>query len=281
PHHLIMSTLVIARLTFREAIRRKIVLAALALGALFLIVYGVGYSFIEQELQREMASVLERNEVRTFILTAGLYVVNFLMVMLTVLTSVDTLAGEIGSGTIHAIAAKPLRRLDIILGKWMGFAAMLTLYLLLMAGGVMGVVYLLSGVIVPHAAQGLTLMWLNVLLLLAVMLLGGAMLSTLTNGVMVFGLYAIAFIGGWIEHIGSFLQSQMAINIGIISSLIFPSEALWRRAAYEMQSLLVAATGFSPFSALSAPSPLMVGYAVLYAAVALVLAVRVFNRRDL
>ncbi|MGH2542191.1 MAG: ABC transporter permease [Ardenticatenaceae bacterium] len=276
-----MSTLVIARLTFREAIRRKIVLAALALGALFLIVYGVGYSFIEQELQREMASVLERNEVRTFILTAGLYVVNFLMVMLTVLTSVDTLAGEIGSGTIHAIAAKPLRRLDIILGKWMGFAAMLTLYLLLMAGGVMGVVYLLSGVIVPHAAQGLTLMWLNVLLLLAVMLLGGAMLSTLTNGVMVFGLYAIAFIGGWIEHIGSFLQSQMAINIGIISSLIFPSEALWRRAAYEMQSLLVAATGFSPFSALSAPSPLMVGYAVLYAAVALVLAVRVFNRRDL
>jgi Cu-processing system permease protein len=56
---------------------------------------------------------------------------------------------------------------------------------------------------------------------------------------------------------------------------------LWKRAAYEMQSPLVAALGVSPFSAASVPSPLMVAYAALYAALALGLAVRMFSRRDL
>jgi hypothetical protein len=107
------------------------------------------------------------------------------------------------------------------------------------------------------------------------------MLSTLANGVLVFGMYGIAFLGGWIEQFGSFVQNQTAINIGIISSLVIPSEALWKRAAYEMQSPLVQALGFSPFTSGSVPSLLMVVYAIFYAAMALLLAIRQFHRRDL
>jgi ABC-type transport system involved in multi-copper enzyme maturation permease subunit len=201
--------------------------------------------------------------------------------MMTVLTSVDTVSGEIASGTMQALAAKPLRRREILLGKWLGFAGMITLYLALMAGGVMGVVYALSGYTAPHALRGLALLWLNGLLLLSLSFLGGAVFSTLTNGVLVFGLYGIAFIGGWIEHVGSFMRNQTAVNVGIIASLAFPAEALWRRAAHEMQSPLVAALGFSPFASPSVPSPLLVGYAALYAGLALALAGRQFAKRDL
>jgi hypothetical protein len=116
-------------------------------------------------------------------------------------------------------------------------------------------------------------------------LLGGASLSTLANGVLVFGLYGIAFIGGWIEQIGSFFRDQAAgqaaINIGIITSMIMPSEALWRRAAHELQSPLVAVLGVSPFASGSYPSMMMILYAVAYIIVALVLAVRQFDARDL
>ncbi|HEY5571470.1 MAG TPA: hypothetical protein VIK64_00520, partial [Anaerolineales bacterium] len=118
-------------------------------------------------------------------------------------------------------------------------------------------------------------------LLLSVSLFGGTTLSTLANGVMVFGLYGIAFLGGWIEQIGSFMENQTAVNIGIISSLIIPSEALWKRAAFEMQSPMVRALGFSPFSAPTVPSAAMIWYALLYAVVALVLAMRQFSHRDL
>jgi ABC-2 type transport system permease protein len=278
-----MSAFVIARLTFREASRRWILWMALLLGALFLLVYAIGFNEIHKDILRRSGEValVERSEFYNFMVMAGLYVVNFLTAIMAVLTSVDTLSGEIASGTIHTLVSKPLQRREIVLGKWMGFAAMLLLYLLLMAGGVLASGYLLAGYLPSNALLGLGLMAFNVLLLLSVSLMGGAVLSTLANGALVFGLYGLAFIGGWIEQFGSLLQNQTAINIGILCSLILPSEALWKRAAYEMQSPLVAALGVSPFSAASVPSPLMVAYAVLYAALALGLAVRFFSRRDL
>jgi Cu-processing system permease protein len=280
-----MATWVIARLTFLEAARRKILLAALVLGLVFLVVYGLGFYYIQQEFERNPhgPSLLARKEILSFLMLAGLYVVNFLTVMMAVLTSVDTISGEIASGTIHTLVTKPVRRWEVVLGKWLGFVGMLTLYLLLMAGGVMALVYAVSGYTAPNALRGLGLLWLNALLLLNISLLGGTTLSTLANGVLVFGLYGVAFVGGWIEQIGAFpfIQNQTAVNIGIISSLIIPSEALWKRAVFEMQSPLAGLIGTTPFTASSVPSPLMIEYAALYAAVVLALAVGQFKRRDL
>ncbi len=278
-----MTTLVIARLTFREAGRRKILFAALVLGLIYLAIYAVGFYYVDQETTRSQfgPGLLELNQIRNFLFMAGLYVVNFLTAMMAVLTSVDTLSGEIASGTIHTLVSKPVQRWEIVFGKWLGFAGMLTLYLVLMAGGTILLVYIISGYLAPNVLRGLGLLWVNAMLLLGVSLAGGAILSTLANGVLVFGLFGIAFIGGWIEQIGSFIQNQTAVNVGIISSLIIPSEALWKRAAFEMQSPLVAALGFSPFTAASMPSLLMVLYGMVYAVLALLLAVSLFNRRDL
>ena len=37
----------------------------------------------------------------------------------------------------------------------------------------------------------------------------------MTNGVMLFMLYGVAFIGAWVEQIGSLLQSRAAVRVGI------------------------------------------------------------------
>ncbi len=279
------TTLTISMLTFREAARRKILWAALLLGLLFLVVYGLGFYFTQQDIERSMGrggmSRLAMTEIYSFLLMAGLYAVNFLTIAMAVLTSVDTLAGEINSGTMQTLVTKPVRRWEILLGKWLGFALMMSLYLILMAGGTMGLVYWIVGYIAPNAWQALFLLWMNALLLLSVSFFGGSFLSTLANGVLAFGLFGVAFIGGWIEQIGSFLHNQTAVNIGIIASLIIPSEALWKRASYVMQSPLVSTMGFSPFTSGSVPSPLMVWYAVIYMLVILGLTIRIFSRRDL
>jgi hypothetical protein len=60
-----------------------------------------------------------------------------------------------------------------------------------------------------------------------------------------------------------------------------PSESLWRRAAFEMQSPLANAMRISPFSTLSVPSTAMIVYAAIYMGVALALAIRRFSQRDL
>ncbi len=278
-----MSTFTFARLTFREAARRKILIVALIMGVAFLAVYALGFYLIRQNYLNNARnpSTLMLSEISNFLLMAGLYAVNFLTVMMTVLTSVDTISGEISSGTIHTLVSKPVRRLEVFLGKWLGFTLLLSLYLLLMMGGVLLAAYLISGYVPPNLLRGIAFLWLNSILLLSVSLLGGTQLSTLANGVMVFGLYGIAFVGGWIEQFGAFFQNQTAVNVGILSSLIIPTEALWRRAAYEMQSPLAGMLGgFTPFSSISVPSQAMVLYAIVYTLVVLAVGTRIFTQRD-
>jgi ABC-type transport system involved in multi-copper enzyme maturation permease subunit len=246
------------------------------------ILFALGFYFVHREISRNMVnSPATLREAFNFFLMAGLYAVNFLVVMMSVLTSVDTVSGEIASHTIQAVATKPIARWEILLGKWLGFVAMLALYVALMAGGVMAVVYAIARYLPPSLLQGIALMMLEGILLLTLSFLGGTILSTLANGVLVFMLYGLAFIGGWIEQIGSLLRNETAVNLGVVSSLIMPSEALWKRAAYLMQPPLARELGATPFSAASAPSTAMVVYAVLYMVVALAAALWLFQRRDL
>jgi hypothetical protein len=60
-----------------------------------------------------------------------------------------------------------------------------------------------------------------------------------------------------------------------------PSEAVWRRAAFEMESPLSGSLQFSPFSDVSIPSVAMIGYAFVYLLIALGIAVYHFGERDL
>ncbi len=80
--------------------------------------------------------------------------------------------------------------------------------------------------------------------MLSLSLLGGTRLPALANGVVIFMFYGLAFIAGWIEQIGSYLQNEAAVNIGIIVSLFLPIEAMWKRAAYILQPPFLRELGF-------------------------------------
>jgi len=211
----------------------------------------------------------------------GLYAVDLLAVLMTILTSIDTLSGEIASGTIQAIATKPVPRWQVLLGKWFGFLGMLTAYIAIMVVGVNAITYAMAGVTARHLVSGLSLMWMESVVLLSVTFAFATYFSTLTTGVLTLGLHGLAFLGGWIEQFGAMTQTQRAVNVGVIASVLMPSEALWRRAAFEMQSPLASAMRISPFSTLSVPSTAMIFYAVIYLTIALVIAIRRFSQRDL
>jgi len=280
-----MGAWIMAGITFREAARKRVLWMALAAGAAFLSLFGTGLYFQLKDLNPHTNLLLKRAGIGG-LLMVGLYAVDLMAVVMTVLTSVDTLSGELASGTIQAVATKPIPRWQLLLGKWMGFVGMVTVYVVLMVGGVTAVTYFMSlhavgGVLPHHWLRGVALIWLECVLLLSLTFRMGTSFSTLTNGVVVLGLHGIAFIGGWIEQAAALTHSPRALNVGITASLIMPSEALWRRAAFEMQSPIVSTLGFTPFSAASVPSKFMILYAGLYLALALALAVRRFSKRDL
>lgn len=278
---------VLARMTFREAIRRRIVLMGLVLGVLFLIIYSVGFHMIYVSMDAfgpgagDARGSVVHTEGASMLVIMGLYATTFLAVALGALLGADTLAGEITSGTIQTLVSKPIRRSDIVLGKWLGFAALLGLYISLMAGGTILSVFLQAGYIAHHVWIGVPLIFGEAVLIMTVSLACSSFLSGLATGAVVFGLYGLAFIGGWIEQIGSLLESPTAVKVGIITSLIIPSESLWRRASFEMQSPLAATLEFGPFGTVSVPSGYMIGYAGLYLVLALMAAVTIFGRRDL
>ena len=111
-----MSAFVIARLTFREASRRWILWMALLLGVLFLAVYAIGFNEIHKDVMRRAGQVglMGRSEVYNFMVMAGLYAVNFLTAIMTVLTSVDTLSGEIDKLTSRFHTHLPCQFLYIL-----------------------------------------------------------------------------------------------------------------------------------------------------------------------
>ena len=278
---------ILARMTFREAVRRRIALTGLVLGICFLIIFSVGFHMIYATASEataragQLASRVAQSEGINFLILAGLYAVTFLSIAMGALLGADTLAGEIGSGTIQTIVTKPIRRSDVVFGKWLGFALLLALYSLLMSGGTVLSVFIQAGYTPPNLLAGVTLIYLEALLIMTVSLAFSSALPGLATGGVVFGLYGLAFIGGWIEQFGSLLHNQTAINVGIVTSLIIPSEALWRRAAFEMQTPLSGALGMSPFGTISVPSTLMIVYAILYLVIALVAAINTFQHRDL
>ncbi len=285
----------LSRMTFREAIRRRIVLTGVVLGLCFVVLFSLGFHFIITQVHHAAAAAVDSGnipaanslgnvasvETENTLLLAGLYAVAFLSIAMGALLGADAFAREIESGTIQTIVTKPVRRAEVVFGKWLGFAAMLGVYFLLTAGGTVLSVFAQTGYAPGHLPVGLALIYFESLLIMTVALMCSSAFSALATGGIIFGLYGLAFIGGWIEQFGAILQNQTAVKVGIVTSLIIPSEALWHRAAFEMQTPLAEVLRMSPFGTISVPSVLMVVYAVVYLLVILFLAVRIFQARDL
>jgi ABC-type transport system involved in multi-copper enzyme maturation permease subunit len=106
----------IVRLTIRETQRRRILWIGALMGIAFLLIFGLGFHFIVQDLERELPSDQTDTAV-TFLTMAGLYATNLLVIIVSVLISVSTISGEIESHTVECLLAKPMDRWRLIAGK--------------------------------------------------------------------------------------------------------------------------------------------------------------------
>ncbi|HXJ68887.1 MAG TPA: ABC transporter permease [Verrucomicrobiae bacterium] len=276
------ALLTIVHLTLHEAGRRRILTATLIGAAAFLILYGIGFHFVAKHAANEAGGIVLRQRLMfNFLTLAGLYATHFLTLMTAVLLPVDTLSGDIATGVVQTLASKPVHRSSIVLGKWLAFSMVAVAYFAVVSGGVLLIARGIGHFTPPGLAQGLPLMALDAVVLVSVSIAGGAQLATVTSGILVFGLYGLAFIGGWVEQVGTMTGNVAAQNVGTVASLIMPTEAIWQRAAYFMQPSVMRDLQLSPFSSGALPSTAMVWWAVLYAVLALLSGIQAFRRRAL
>jgi Cu-processing system permease protein len=284
-----VNALLIARFTLQEAISRRLALAALVLSGAFLGLYALGFWFVYRLAVDETNNPGNRSApilAATVLTVLGLYAVNFLASFLALFLSVGAVSGEVDTGTLPAVMARPLRRSDFVLGRWLAYVLMIVVYVTGMVGSVLVLARVLADFAPADAGRAIGLMALSGVLLTTLSLFGSTWLSTIANGVVCFSLFGLAWLGGIIEVVGIVAGSPAMVQLGIAVSLLIPSDGLWRGASYYMQppiitSLIPADGQWMPFVSTSMPAASFVVWSAVYVAVALAGAVRVFGRRDL
>jgi ABC-type transport system involved in multi-copper enzyme maturation permease subunit len=276
----------IAWLSMKEAMRRKLVLAGLIASVAFVGLFALGFWL----LYREQAALGEdRTEIlvaATVIAVLGLYAVQFLAAFLAMFVAVGAISTEVDSGQLHAVLARPLTRTSWLLQRGVAFSVLAAGYVLVMTLSLLLVARVIAGYEPIDPLRAVGLMMLQVVVLIALGLAASARWSTLAAGVAVFGLFGLGWLGGIIELVGDIVSNDTLRSIGIASSLLIPSDALWRGASYYLSSPVVVAArqaseDWIPFASVNPPSVWMIVWSCGYAALLLLVAVRRLGRRDL
>ena len=286
----------IARFTLQEAISRRLILAGVLISIGYIGLFALGFHFAYDKSVENSTTAEARLSLGLAFATLtlfGVYVVNYLASFLALFLSVASVSGEIDTGTLHSVLARPLRRSEFIIGRWLGYGCMIAVYIVAMTGLVLLVARAIAGYEVPDPVPALLLMLLEGMLLLTLSLFGSTLMPTLANGVVVFTLLGLAWLAGIIEFVGRLLASapdrtgsDAMLNIGTSVSLLLPSDALWRGASYYLESpsllaVLGASRGGIPFFSTLPPPPALILWSVGYVVVVLTGAVLTFRRRDL
>ncbi|HCC33311.1 MAG TPA: ABC transporter permease [Clostridiales bacterium] len=283
-----------ALFTFREAWRKRVVLVAGGLTLAFLILFGTGLHFVLGDTVRGAdltASFWAMMEVIT-LSSMGIYLASFLVAGVAILAAVGSVSGEIENGTLYALAVRPLSRRDLFLGKFLGVGAMLIAYAALLFLALAGLIYWQTGLVLPGLGPALGLFILKPLVLLSITMLGTTRLTTLGNGVLAFGLYALAVVGGMMEQIGVLLGNTATVYTGVVTSLVLPADAVYRRLVATVVNRMPLGNGqdvpflnpqmtLGPIGSGSTPSDWMLVYTLAYVVFLVAVAVYTFQRRDI
>lgn len=284
--------------SFQEAWRKKVALIAGVLTLAFLILYGTGLHFIARDAVNTANPAATATSYyammqSVLLFVMGIYLASFLVACLAILAAVGSIAAEIDNGTLYTLMVRPLSRRDLLLGKFLGQAAMLVIYAAFFFLALIGLVYWQTGLVIPGLAPALGLFILEPLVLLAVTMLGSVILTTVSNGVLAFALYAMAMVGGMIEQIGAMMENTAAIYTGVVTSLLLPADAVYRRLVatladrlpvgnvQDIPHFLNPQTALGPFGSQSTPSDWMLLYTIVYIVILLTAAVYTFKHRDI
>ncbi|AQS58983.1 ABC transporter permease subunit [Desulforamulus ferrireducens] len=283
----------IARLTFLEVFRKKVFSITVLLSVLFLFLYGVALDYTAQEMLRLKAlqdgDLLVQQIIGNQLLGMGLYFSSFLIALLALMASVGAISSEIENGLLHAIVSKPILRREIILGKLLGYGVMLAVYAVFLYAAILllnwhytpGVFSLSSA---GNILSGALIFILQPILLLSLAMVFSTLLRTMTAGILSIILYGLGMVGGFLEQLGSAINNITLINIGIGSSLLMPSDALFRMLIAEVTGNAanpLAILSMGPFGVSTPPSNAMLVYVILYILVCILLSLRFFGQKDL
>ncbi len=283
--------LVIARLTIQETSRRRLILALIILTLIVVGFSAWGFNKITT-VTRGDGTVLPPEQVA--LITSQLLIVVTFMYSGVLALSAAVVAGplissEVESGLLLSMLARPLRRSEVVIGKWLGLAVLIAIYAAGSALLELAAVDWATGYLPPHPIQLMLYVGAEGLVLLSLGLLLSTRLSGITGGVIALVAWLMGWIAGVVGDVGTGLQNSAVENVGIISHLLLPTDGLWRGAIYALEpdaflaTLRAAGTvaRANPFAQVDPPPISYLGWVVLWFGIVLALSIWSFRTREI
>ncbi len=261
-----MSTVaVIARTTVGEALRRKILNAFLLVGlAMIVLTFAFGQFSAREEL--------------TLIKGMGLGIISLAGIFISVILAINLIPTEIERRTIYTILSKPVRRHEFLLGKYLGALATILINI-----GLMTVVFVAAVAVKQVMNQqpvdahllfkGGLMTYMQLLLLCSLAIFLSVFLTPLVNFFLTLSLFIIGNLSSYTQDLakntenvlikGFFTGIHYIVpnfgNFQYTNPLLQPDVQVKSEALFLTQNVI---------------------YALVYSAVLLILAVLVFDRRE-
>jgi ABC-type transport system involved in multi-copper enzyme maturation permease subunit len=280
-----MSTVItIAGLTIKEAARRRLVVAFVVITAAVVGLSAWGFDRLSHTRS------ITNGEVHVALpqsLILFMFMFSFVVALSASAIGSPAISAEIESGVLMTVVTRPVRRTEVLLGKWLGLAALLAGYAGVVCALEFVVVDAVSGFVPPDPVLVATYLFAEGALLLTVAMLLSTRMSVIAAGVLGVAMFGAAWLAGVVGSLGTTFNIGALRTVGQVGRLLLPTDGLWHGAIYylEPSTFIAARTGDArsgnPFLALSPPSwPYLLWVGGWFLAV-LIIGIVSFERREL
>lgn len=283
----VLAILIIARLTLREAFRRRLLWVLVGLTVLIAGLTWWAFSRIAEATPITGAvQILGVSQVTVMLA----FMFSFVLAMTAVFAGAPAIGPDIENGLLLAVLARPIRRAEVMLGRWLGLAVVLVVYALAAGYLELAAVALATGYspLEPWAAPLYLAGESLILLTLAIVL--STRITSVAGGAMAVVGYGLAWMAGVMGGVGEAFNNDILRAAGTLARLILPSDVLWRGCAGALTPPEEVLRGggiaqpalykFSPFSGVP-PSVPWLAWCFVWVAGALAIGILLLRRREL
>lgn len=285
-----MIILTIARLTLRETSRKRLLIALAILTVIVALLSGWGFHRLVGMPcgNGQACTPAETKVLASTLIVLMMFMFSFVVALAAAFVSSPAIAGDVESGVVLSVVSRPIRRSDVVLGKWLGLASLVAFYTAFTCAMEFIIGKISFGYVPPHPILAILFLTGEALAVLSVSLAWSTRLPAMTGGIIVLILFGISWMLGVVGNVGHALQVSSVERVSTAASLIFPTDGLWRGAIYNLEpvSLIITQQGSRSLRAdpFFAPSPAPTAYVIFAAAwilAFLAIAAWSFQRREL
>lgn len=284
------AIVVIAGLTLREVLRRRLLWVLLGLSVASVAFVGWAVTQLVAHAQDSGMSEARITLGISQVLVIVAFMFSFVLAMTGAFLAAPAIATDVESGTALAMLARPISRADLVLGRWVGLSLVTASYAVASSVLAIAVVAFVSGYVPPDPGVAVACLVGQAILTLTLALALGTRLPSMTAGAIAVVCFGAAWLGGFLGSVAGLLRAQAIVPTLDMVRLLFPTDLLWRGVIHGLEPPVVQllARGvdasrftYDPFFALQ-PIPLEAAlWSIAWLVLVLAAGVLAFGRREL